>query len=44
MATKFLHDPIGIAHLDLKPDNIIIGPDYKIKLLDFGSCDDVRAT
>lgn len=35
-AIKLLHEN-GIAHGDLKPDNIMITKDYKIKIVDFGS-------
>lgn len=32
-----LHTTAGYAHLDLKPDNILIGDDYRLKVCDFGS-------
>lgn len=31
-----LHNNLGLAHLDLKPDNIIIKDDYSTALIDFG--------
>jgi protein kinase A len=32
----FLHNVNGLAHLDLKPDNIIIKDDFSFALIDFG--------
>jgi len=34
---KFMHD-CNLAHLDLKPSNILIGKDNKPKLADFATC------
>lgn len=36
---NYLHNTIGIAHNDLKPDNILINNNYQIQIIDFGlSC------
>jgi serine/threonine protein kinase len=37
-AVAYLHAR-GIAHLDIKPENILIGPANQIKLADFGCCE-----
>ena len=39
---QYLHET-GFAHRDLKPDNIIVGPKSKIKLVDFGLSTDDNA-
>jgi serine/threonine protein kinase len=28
----------AIAHLDIKPDNVVIGKNFEVKLIDFGHC------
>lgn len=39
-AVDYLHNKIGVAHLDLKLENILIGSDMKLKLCDFGFVQD----
>jgi serine/threonine protein kinase len=36
MMVEFLHNTNGLAHLDLKPDNVIIKDDFSLALIDFG--------
>jgi serine/threonine protein kinase len=31
-----MHYQNGLAHLDLKPDNIVLTDDYRLSLIDFG--------
>jgi serine/threonine protein kinase len=33
---EFLHSKAGVAHLDLKLENILVGNNYQVKLCDFG--------
>lgn len=32
----FLHEENGLAHLDIKPENIVITDDYRLAFIDFG--------
>jgi len=34
---EYLHSQ-GIAHLDLKPDNLMLSKDYQLKIIDFDRC------
>ena len=34
-AIKYIHS-MGVSHRDMKPENVLIGPDGKIKISDFG--------
>jgi eukaryotic-like serine/threonine-protein kinase len=40
-ALEYVHSQ-GIAHLDLKPENVIVASDNQIKLIDFGIARDLR--
>lgn len=35
LALEFVHSA-GIAHLDVKPGNVLLGPKGEVKLADFG--------
>jgi len=34
----FLHDTVGVAHNDIKPDNVLVFGNNQYKLCDFGMC------
>lgn len=34
----FLHEKVGVAHNDIKPDNVLVFPNNVFKLCDFGMC------
>lgn len=40
-ALQYIHAQ-GIAHLDLKPENVIVAPDDQIKIVDFGIARELR--
>jgi serine/threonine protein kinase len=42
-ALEYLHSSRGLAHLDLKLENILISKDLKIKLCDFGFVEELRS-
>jgi serine/threonine protein kinase len=42
-AVEYLHSHAGVAHLDLKLENVLIGSDYKMKLCDFGFIEDLKS-
>jgi len=42
-ALRFIHEK-GIAHKDIKPDNIMISQDGRLKLLDFGFAEPIKAS
>jgi serine/threonine protein kinase len=37
-----LHEDVGIAHLDIKLENILIDQNFDVRICDFGFSDDVR--
>jgi serine/threonine protein kinase len=39
----FLHNVNGLAHLDIKPDNIIVNDDFSLSFIDFGHTNYVNA-
>jgi len=41
-ALKYLKDK-GLCHRDIKPGNIMLSTDYRIKLIDFGLCDSIHS-
>lgn len=41
-AVHYLHTECGLAHLDIKPDNIMLDAHLHTKLIDFGSADQVE--
>lgn len=39
----FLHNQIGVAHLDLKLENILISDNFQAKLCDFGFYEELKS-
>jgi serine/threonine protein kinase len=39
-----LYTLAGMAHLDLKPDNVIVTEDFKLALIDFGHSNNLDQT
>lgn len=35
-SVQYLHEKVGYAHMDIKLENLLLGNDMKIKLIDFG--------
>lgn len=42
LCLSFLHNQNGLAHLDIKPDNLVITDDYKVSLIDFGHTNQIN--
>lgn len=40
---EFLHSKAGVAHLDLKLENILIANNYSLKLCDFGFFEELKS-
>ena len=40
-AIEFLHETVGVAHLDIKLENLLIDSEFKIKMCDFGFSDPI---
>lgn len=38
----FLHNKVGVAHLDLKLENVLIGNNFQVKLCDFGFYEELK--
>lgn len=41
-ALEFLHNEVGLGHLDLKPDNIVFNNEFAPVLIDFAHANKVR--
>jgi serine/threonine protein kinase len=39
----YLHTEVKMAHLDYKPDNLIFDEDFLLKMIDFGSSDNLSS-
>jgi serine/threonine protein kinase len=40
---EFLHNKVGVAHLDLKLENILVAENFQLKLCDFGFYEELKS-